>query len=245
MGKTVAKKETAVQAFDFELEVVETKALYDRWKGIALTWRSATVDLGRKLWRVHQELGGEGPGKYQSKVPTGTIKVPTGTLKDFYEAVGMPKRTFYNFIKRIKDSIEEGVDIMALPGDMKLIEAATKKSQREVELEELVAEQKVGIESRERTLVEFEKDIKKEQKEVEDAYDIIADLKKKAKAQTKPDPTLLKEIEELEKRQVALAKEVDWYNTASSFKQEMTVLLDHLHMVERVGKKIVSSKKPK
>ena len=242
MGKEI------VTRFNYDLEVVETKALMDEWKGVALTWWSVDGKLCSKLFKAYEALGGgEGPGKYQSKVQgsTSKSKVQNYTLKDFYEGIGMKKKTFFNFINRTKTLIEAGADIENMSGSMKAIADMTGKTEKEIELEELVAEQKVGLEGRERALIEYKKDMKKEQKKVTDAYVIIADLKEKAEAQTEPDPTLLKEIEELEKRQTALAKEVDWYNTASSFKQEMIALLDHLHMVEHIGKKIVSSKKPK
>ncbi len=52
------------------------RAVWERGKDIALTRRSATVDLGRKLWTAHQALGG-GDGKTGPKsgvVSTATTK---------------------------------------------------------------------------------------------------------------------------------------------------------------------------
>jgi len=218
MGKTVAKKETAVQAFDFELEVVETKALYDRWKGVALTWRSATVDLGRRLWRTHQELGGD-DGKKGPKVRARTSKVRVRTIKDFYEAVGMPKRTFYDFIERIRKSIEEGVDIMALPGDMKLIEAATKKSQHEVELEEKLSKMEEEIAGRDEAIIEYEKAFKELEENATDFEDQIATLK--AKLEGGENPELIARIEKLEKKEALLAQKINWTGTATTFKKRL------------------------
>ena len=240
MGKEIVTK------FNYDLEVVETKALMDEWKGVALTWWSVDGKLCSKLFKAYEALGGgEGPGAYRSKVQSGTSKVQSCTLKDFYEAIGMKKRTFYNFINRTKSLIEAGADIENMSGSMKAIADVTGKTQREVELEELVAKQKEEIEGREKAMTEFKEDMEEQIQKVEDAEVIIADLKEKAEAQTEPDPALLKEIKALEKRQATLAEEIEWYNTAVSFKKEMTVLLDHLNKVGHLGKKIISTKKSK
>ena len=240
MGKEIVTK------FNYDLEVVETKALMDEWKGVALTWWSVDVELCSKLFKAYEALGGgEGPGKYQSKVQSGTTKVQNRTLKDFYEAIGMKKTTFYSFINRTKSLIEAGADIENMSGSMKAIADLTGKTANEIELEELVTKLKVGIKGREKALSEYKGDIKKEQEKVKAAHTTIADLKEKAKAQTEPDPALLEEIEKLEKRQATLAEEVDWLSTSSAFKREMTVFLDQMRMVGSLGEKIVSSEKSK
>lgn len=240
MGKEIVTK------FNYDLEVVETKALMDEWKGVALTWWSVDGKLCSKLFKAYEALGGgKGPGAYRSKVSSDTSKVSSETLKDFYEAIGMKKATYYRFIDRTKKLIEAGADIENMSESMKAIADVTGKTANEIELEELVTELKVGIEGREKALSEYKEDIKKEQEKVKAAHTTIADLKEKAKAQTEPDPTLLEEIEKLEKRQATLAEEVDWLSTSSAFKREMTVFLDQMRMVGSLGEKIVSSEKSK
>ncbi len=100
--------------WDYEIEVVETRALWERYRGVALTYRSASVDFGRKLWLAHQALGGSNePGRKknvplaQKNVPVAHKNAQVGTITDFIDSVGIPRRTFYNFIKRyyeIKDN---------------------------------------------------------------------------------------------------------------------------------------------
>ena len=232
MGKELVTK------FNFSLEVVETKALVDEWKGVALTWWSVDGKLCSKLWKAHQTL-------IDSKVGHKDSKVGVPTVKDFYEAIGMKRSTFYNFINRTKELVEAGADIENMSGNMKAIADMTGKTELEIELEDKVANQEKELASREKAADEYKEGVKAEHKKVLDANKTIRELKKEAKEQAEPDPELMKKIEELGERQEKLEKSTDWYTTASSFKAEMTVLLDSMTKVEMLGKKILSSKKPK
>jgi len=240
MGKELATR------YNFDLEVVETKALVDEWKGVALTWWSVDGKLLSKLFKAYEALGGgKGPGAYRSKVQKQTSKVQSWTLKDFYEGIGMKKQTFYNFINRTKGLIEAGADIENMSGSMKAIADMTGKTEREIELEELVAKQTGEIANRESARDQYKADAKKEQAKVAAGKVTIQELKAKAEAQTEPNPELLKKITELEKRQTKLEKDIDWYTSAADFKAKMTGLLDQMGMVETLGKRLISTKKPK
>jgi len=195
---------------------------------------------------AHQALETDPKGGRPKTVRAGQKTVRVGhTITEFIKSVGMARSTFYDFIKRMNEMMDSGINLLELPADMKLVEAAAPKSQAEVELEEKIAEQGKELTSREKAAEEYKEGVKEEHAKVLAANKTIKTLKEKAEKQAEPDPELLKKIGELEKRQAKLEKEVDWYDTAVSFKTEMTVLLDHLNIVNTLGKKVLSAKKPK
>jgi len=249
MGKQVqvrAGEQFDVSAWDYEIEVVKTRAAWERWKGITLTWRSATVELGRRIWVAHKALDADSKGGRPKTVRAGQKTVRAGhTVTEFITGVGMARSTFYDFIKRMDEMMDAGINLLELPADMKLVEAAAPKSQAEVELEEKIAKQEKLIAIREKTMKEYKAGVEEEHEKVIEAKKTIRELKKQAKEQDEPSPELLNKIEELEKRQEKLEKDTDWYSTAASFKTEMTVLLDHMSTVETLGKKVLRSKKPR
>jgi len=235
--------------WDYEIEVIETRALWERYRGVALTYRSASVDFGRKLWLAHQALGGSNkPGRkknvplVQKNVPLVQKNAPVGTITDFIDSVGIPRQTFYNFIKRIKESIESGVDLLALPEDMKLIEMAAPKSLQEVELEEKIALQEEEIEGRNEAIELLKKDIVKEKDRVRDAKMETKKLKAESEKEGKPDPALQKRIAELEKQEKKLSEEVDWLDTAASFKNELRAFISAAEEATMLGKRVLRPK---
>lgn len=228
-----------VTRFNFDLEVVETKALVGEWKGVALTWWSVDGKLCAKLFKAHGAL------MEDSKVGHKDSKVGVPTVKDFYEAIGMKRSTFYNFINRTKKLVEAGADIENMDGNIKAIADMTGKTEREIELEELVAKQEKLITIREKTMKEYKAGVEEEHNKVIVAKSTIRELKQQAKEQAELSPELLEKIEELEKRREKLENDTDWYSTAASFKTEMTLLFDHLNTVGMLGKKILKSKKPR
>jgi len=202
------------------------------------------VDLGRKLWLAHRALGGTHvKGRKKLSLDKNNL---SGDKKigDFVEAVGIPSKTFYRFIERIDTMIEEGVDVMSLPSDMKLVEAAAPKSQAVVELEEKIAKQETAIKNRDRTLTEFKEDLNKEHNKLETSRKTIRELKKEANKQSEPDPELLKRIENLQKQEENLTDQVDWYSTAAAFKTELQALLNTFDTVSSLGKRVLQTKKP-
>ena len=233
MGKELATR------FNFDLEVVETKALVDEWKGVALTWWSVDAKLCSKLFRAHEALGVDPKGGRPKKA------VQNWTVSDFITGIGMKRQTFYNFINRTKKLVEAGADIENMSGSMKAIADMTGKTEKEIELEELVAKQAGEIANRESARDQYKADVKSEQVKVAAGKATIQELKAKAKAQTEPNPELLKKITELEGRQTKLEKDIDWYISAADFKSKMNVLLDQMGMVETLGKRLISTKKPK
>ncbi len=233
MSKLLVKNATD---WDYEMEVIETRALWERWKGIALTWRSATVDLGRKLWLSYQALDREGKrGRPKENRATRSIT-------EFAEAIGMPRRTYTEFIKRMKEMLESGIDLEALPSDMKLVEAAAPKSQQEVELEEKITRQEEGIKGRDEAIQFLKGDIVKEKDRVLVAKIEIKKLKAESEKGGKPDPALQKRIAELEKQEKKLSEDVEWLSTAVAFKNELRALINAAEEMTMLGKRVLRPK---
>lgn len=215
-------KEVATVNFDFDVEVVETKALVDEWKGAALTWWSVDGKLCSKLFKAYEALGGgEGPGKYQSKVQgtTSKSKVQSCTLKDFYEGIGMKKRTFYNFINRTKQLLEAGADLENMSGNVKIIADMTGKTEKEIELEEKLVKLEDEITGRDEAIDEYEKAFKEWEENATDLENQIATLK--AKLEGGENPELIARIEKLEKKEALLAQKINWTGTAATFKKRL------------------------
>jgi len=248
MGKQVqvrAGEQFDVSAWDYEIEVVKTRAAWERWKGITLTWRSATVELGRRIWVAHKALDADSKGGRPKTVRAGQKTVRAGhTVTEFITGVGMARSTFYDFIKRMDEMMDAGINLLELPADMKLVEAAAPKSQAEVELEEKIAKQETAIKNRDRTLTEFKEDLNKEHNKLETSRKTIRELKKEANKQSEPDPELLKRIENLQKQEENLTDQVDWYSTAAAFKTELQALLNTFDRVSSLGKRVLQTKKP-
>lgn len=244
MKKVQTKNEQFdVFAWDYEIEVVKTRAAWERWKGITLTWRSATVELGRRIWMAHKALGGGHTLGRKKNVPVGQKNVPVGhSITEFIEQIGISKTTFYRFIKRIDTMVEEGIPIQELSGDMKLVEAAAPKSQQEVELEEKIALQEEEIKGRDRAIESFKKSIRVEKIRVKNSKEEIEKLKAESEKIGKPDPALQKRIAELEKREKKLSEEVDWLDTAASFKNELRALLSAAEEMMMLGKRVLRPK---
>ena len=239
MNKVLVKN---AAVWDYEIEVVETRALWERYKGVALTYRSASVDFGRKLWLAHQAMGGSNKPGRKKNVPAVQKNVPPRTITDFIDSIGMPRQTFYDFITRIRESIESGVDLLALPEDMKLVEAAAPKSQQEVELEEKIANQEEEIDGRDEAIQDLKEDIAAEKDHVENALAEIEKLKAESEKGGKPDPALRRRIAELEKREKELAEEVDWLSSAVSFKNELRALISAAEEMTMLGKRVLRPK---